>query len=98
MGCVRGVGSRDEGTAKRPPPHLLGDAILLHQRLLGVVEHQRVVGRERDVEPDREEFVEGILRQLEEEEEEEVGMEEVVEMVEVWAATHLEEQRVVAQR
>ena len=89
------MGSRDEVAAR---PHLLGDAILLHQRLFGVVEHQRVVGGERDVEPDREEFVEGILRQLEEEEEVVVvGMEEVVEMVEVWAATHLEEERVVAQ-
>ena len=61
-----------------------------------MVEHQRVVGGERDVEAHREEFVEGVLRQLEEEEE--VVVVVGMEMVEVWAPTHLEEQRVVAER
>ena len=32
-----------------------------------MVEHERVVGRERDIEPDREELVERVLRQTEEE-------------------------------
>ena len=47
--------------------HLLGDAVFLHERLLCMVEHERVVGRERDIEPDREELVERVLRQTEEE-------------------------------
>ena len=49
------------------PPHLLCDAVLLHQWLLGVVEHERVVRRERHVEAGGEELVERALGEGEEE-------------------------------
>eukprot|EP00966_Prymnesium_polylepis_P043454 1007965-Prymnesium_polylepis.1 len=67
--------------------HLLGDAVLLHERLLGVVEHERVVCRERDVQADAEELVERVLRQLQEEgvvrerREREPDLREVVEVL-----------------
>ena len=47
--------------------HLLGDRVLLHERLARVMEHERVVGREGDVEAHGEELVEWVLAQLEEE-------------------------------
>ena len=64
--AARGVPPSD-ASATRVSPRLLGDAVFLHERLLRMVEHERVVGRERDIEPDREELVEGVLRQTEEE-------------------------------
>ena len=46
---------------------MLGDRVLLHKRLARVVEHERVVRRERDVEPAREELLERVLGEAEEE-------------------------------
>mmetsp|Transcript_25897 Transcript_25897/g.84931 ORF Transcript_25897/g.84931 Transcript_25897/m.84931 type:complete len:478 (-) Transcript_25897:1117-2550(-) len=60
--------ARDLGeVARGEAPHLPRDAVLLHERLLGVVEHERVVRRERDVEPAREELLERVLGEAEEE-------------------------------
>jgi len=41
-------------------PHLRGDAVFLHQRLLRVVELQRIVRRKADVQPTREKFRERV--------------------------------------
>jgi hypothetical protein len=76
------VGRKREERAHRQPPynpptppyshtrthkHLFGHAILLHERFFSMMEHEGIVGGERDVETARKELVEGILGQAEEE-------------------------------
>mmetsp|Transcript_12701 Transcript_12701/g.27435 ORF Transcript_12701/g.27435 Transcript_12701/m.27435 type:complete len:375 (+) Transcript_12701:326-1450(+) len=53
--------------ARREAPHLLRDAVLLHERLLRVVEHERIVRRERNVQANREKLMERVFREAEEE-------------------------------
>ena len=59
--CARARRQRAASFDLRPPPvfaHLRGDRVLLEQRVLRVVQHERVVGRERDVQAAREELAE----------------------------------------